>query len=342
MELRLNQLAAHLERSLKPIYAIHGDEPLAAIEAGDEIRKAARRAGVEERDVLVVDANFRWDQFVAAHANMGLFGARKLIDLRIPTGKPGSEGAKALERYAANPNADDVMLVTLPKLDRATQNAAWFAALADAGVAIAVWPLDREELPSWITARLARQQQRAGADTLAFLAERCEGNLLAARQEIEKLGLLLPPGELAFADVERAVADVARYDVFDLSAACLGGDAARAVRILNALEAEGEGLPLILWQVGEDIHALAAVHDAQAAGMSIASAVRTVRVWGKRQAALERAVRRVKPEAIAPLVRALARLDALAKGIGSGNAWDELRSLALALAGKPAVPLALS
>jgi len=342
MELRLNQLAGHLERSLKPVYVIHGDEPLAAIEAADAIRKAARGAGVEEREVLVVDTGFRWDQFVAAHANLGLFGTRKLIDLRIPTGKPGVEGAKALERYAASPNADDVMLVTLPKLDRATQNATWFAALADAGVAIAVYPLEREELPPWIAARLARQQQRAGADTLAFLVDHCEGNLLAARQEIEKLGLLLPAGELAFADVERAVADVARYDVFDLSAACLNGDAARAVKIVNGLEAEGEGLPFILWQLGEDIHALAAVHDAIAAGMSAASAVRTVRAWGKRQAALERAARRVKSEAIAPLVRALARLDALAKGIGSGDAWDELRTLALALAGKPAVPLSLS
>ena len=335
MELRHHQLAAHLERTLAPLYVIHGDEPLFAIEAGDAIRAAARRAGCEEREVLVVDPGFRWDAFLAANANLGLFGARKIVDLRIPTGKPGVEGAKALEACARAPNPDHITLVTLPKLDRAAQQSAWFSALGAAGVAIAVYPLDRDELPAWIAARLARAKQRAAPETLAFLADRCEGNLLAARQEIEKLSLLLPEGLLAHDAVERAVADVARYDVFDLSAACLGGDALRTLRIIAALEAEGEGLPLLLWQIGEDIHALAAVLEATAAGMPLPAAVRNARVWGKRQAALERAARRVKPAAIAPLVRALATLDAVAKGIGRGDAWDDLRTLALALAGKP-------
>ena len=335
MELRHNQLAAHLERTLAPLYVVHGDEPLFAIEAGDLIRRAARRAGCDEREVFVADPGFRWDAFVAANANLGLFGSRKMIDLRIPSGKPGTEGARALEAWAASPNPDHIALVTLPRLDRAAQQTAWFSALAAAGVAIAVYPLEREELPAWIAARLAAQQQRAAPPTLAFLADRCEGNLLAAKQEIEKLALLLPEGELLHDAVERAVADVARFDVFDLSAACLSGDAARALRIIATLEAEGEGLPLLLWQLGEDVHALAAVVEATAAGMPIAAAVRNARVWGKRQAALERAARRVRPAAIAPLVRALAKLDALAKGIGRGNAWDDLRTLALALAGKP-------
>ena len=340
MELRHNQLAAHLERGLAPLYVVHGDEPLFAIEAGDLIRRAARRAGCDEREVFVADQGFRWDAFVAANANLGLFGSRKMIDLRIPSGKPGAEGARALEAWAASPNPDHIALVTLPRLDRAAQQTAWFSALAAAGVAIAVYPLEREELPAWIAARLAAQQQRAAPPTLAFLADRCEGNLLAAKQEIEKLALLLPEGELLHDAVERAVADVARFDVFDLSAACLSGDAARALRIIATLEAEGEGLPLLLWQLGEDVHALAAVVEATAAGMPIAAAVRNARVWGKRQAALERAARRVKPAAIAPMVRALATLDALAKGIGRGNPWDEFRTLALTLAGKPAVPLA--
>ena len=188
----------------------------------------------------------------------------------------------------------------------------------------------------WIAARLARQQQRADAATLAFLAERCEGNLLAAQQEIAKLGLLLPQGELAPDAVAQAVTDVARYDVFQLSEAWLAGDAARAVRIVAALEAEGEGIQLLLWQLGEDVHALAAVLDAQAAGTPLATAVRTARVWGKRQAAMERAARRHGVSSVAPLLRTLARLDAVSKGIGRGNAWDELRQAALALAGTPA------
>lgn len=339
MELRFNQLAGHLERQLAPLYVVHGDEPLFAIEAGDAIRSAARRAGCDEREVLVAEPGFRWDALVAANANLGLFGARKLVDLRIPSGKPGAEGAKALEALAAAPNPDHVVLVTLPRLDRATQSTAWFAALAAAGVTIAVYPLERAELPAWIGARLARQRQRAPAPTLEFLADRCEGNLLAAKQEIEKLALLLPEGELEHDAVERAVADVARFDVLDLSEACLAGDAPRALRIVATLEAEGEGLPLLLWQLGEDIHALAAVVEATAGGVPVAAAIRNARVWGRRQAALERAARRVRAADVAPMLRALPVLDGLAKGIGRGNAWDELRTLVLALAGRPAVPL---
>jgi DNA polymerase-3 subunit delta len=332
MDLRLNQLTAHLERTLASTYVIHGDEPLFAIEAGDAIRAAARRAGCEEREVHVVEPGFKWDAFLAGNASLSLFGARKLVDLRIPSGKPGVEGAKALEAYARSPNPDHMTLVTLPKIDRATQSSAWFSALANAGAVIAVYPLDRDELPAWIAARLARQRQRVGPETLAFLADRCEGNLLAARQEIEKLGLLHGEGEIAYDAVERAVADVARHDVFQLSEAWLAGDAARTVKIITALEAEGEGLPLLLWQLGEDVHALASVLEAAAAGVPLATAVKNARVWGKRQAALERAARRVKPSAIAPTLRALATLDALAKGIGRGNPWDNLRTLALTLA----------
>src|SRR5512137_2013162 len=161
MELRHNQLAAHLERSVAPLYVVHGDEPLFAIEAGDAIRRAARRAGCDEREVFVADPGFRWDAFVAANANLGLFGSRKMIDLRIPSGKPGVEGARALEAWAASPNSDHIALVTLPRLDRAAQQTAWFSALAAAGVAIAVYPLERDELPAWIAARLAAQLQRA-------------------------------------------------------------------------------------------------------------------------------------------------------------------------------------
>jgi DNA polymerase-3 subunit delta len=341
VDVRLAQLASHLERTLAPVYVVHGDEPLLAIEAGDAIRAAARRAGCDEREVLVVEPGFRWEAFLAASANLGLFGGRKVVDLRIPTGKPGVEGGKALETYAAQPNPDQVLLVTLPKVDRATQGSAWFSALAGAGVAVAVYPLERGELPAWIAARLARQRQKAGRDTLALLADRCEGNLFAAQQEIEKLSLLLPEGELDQEAVLHAVADVARYDVFQLSEAWLDGDAPRTLRIIRALEAEGEGIQLLLWQLSEDVHALAAVQDAVAAGTPPAVAVRNARVWGRRQAALERAVRRVRPDVVVALLRALARLDAVSKGIGRGNAWDDLATLALALAGKPALPVSV-
>jgi DNA polymerase-3 subunit delta len=335
MQLRLAKLADHLAKGLAPLYVVHGDEPLLAIEAGDQIRSAARAEGYADREVLVAEPGFNWDAFSAASRNLGLFGGRKLIDLRIPTGKPGVAGARALEDCVANPSPESVTLITLPRLDRATQGSSWFSALEGAGVIIAVQPLERGELPEWIAARLARAGQHASADTLQFLADTTEGNLLAAQQEIEKLALLLPQGLLDAGAVERAITDVARFDVFQLSEAWLAGDAARACRILAALEGAGEGVPLLLWQLGEDLHALAAVLTAVAGGAPAASALRTARVWGKRQAAMERAARRVQPAALPSLLTRLARLDALAKGIGRGNVWDELRSLALALCGQP-------
>jgi DNA polymerase III subunit delta len=335
MQLRLNQLTAELAKGLAPLYVVHGDDPLLCLEAGDAIRAAARAAGYDEREVLVAEQGFKWDAFSAASRNLGLFGSRKLVDLRIPSGKPGVDGARTLEDFASNPSGDMLALITLPRLDRSALGSAWFMALERAGVTIAIYPLERSELPQWIAARLARQRQRASADTLQFLADTTEGNLLAAQQEVEKLALLLPEGELDPAAVEDAVADVARFDVFALSEAWLSGDATRVCRILAALEAEGEGVPLLLWQLGEDLHTLAAVLMACSAGTPASVAVRNARVWGKRQAAMERAARRVAPSAIPGLLTALARLDALAKGIGQGQIWDELRALALILAGSP-------
>jgi DNA polymerase-3 subunit delta len=337
MRLRPEQLSAHLAQGLAPLYVVHGDEPLLAIEAGDAIRAAARAAGCEEREVLVVEPGFKWDAFSAASRNLGLFGSRKLVDLRIPGGKPGLEGARVLEDCAANPTPDTTILITLPRLDRATSSSSWFAALEQGGITLEVFPLERADLPRWIASRLERQRQRASTETLQFLADTTEGNLLAARQELEKIGLLLPEGLLEQAAVENAVADVARFDVFQLSEAWLSGDAARACRILAALENEGEGVPLLLWQLGEDLHALATVLASTATGMPVAIAVKSARVWGKRQTAIERAARRIAPSAIQPLLLRLARLDALAKGIGRGNVWDQLRDVALALAGRPAL-----
>lgn len=336
MHLRPHELDAHLSRSLAPLYVVHGDEPLAAIEAADAIRTAARRAGCEERELFIVEQHFRWDGFVAANANLGLFASRKLVDVRIPSGKPGAEGAAVLERHARHLPADNVTLISLPRVDRATQSSAWFGALAECGVLVAVAPMDRAALPGWIAGRLSRNDQRVTRETLAFLAERCEGNLLAARQEIDKLALLLPPGSLAHDDVERAVANVARYDIQELSEAWLRGDAARMLRIVDGLQGEGEPITLVAWQLGEDLHALAAVHEAMGRGQSLPTAMRNVRVWGKRQPALERAARRVEAACILPLLAALAKLDAQAKGIGRGNPWDALVAIALELCAQPA------
>jgi DNA polymerase-3 subunit delta len=337
MQLRHDALAGHLARKLAPLYVVHGDEPLLVLEAGDAIRAAARRAGCGEREVFIVEGHFRWDSLVAAGASPGLFSARRLIEVSIPTGKPGADGASALVRFAAHLGADDVTLVTLPRLDRATLHSEWFTALAEAGIAVSVPALERTELPAWIAARLARNHQRAGSDTLAFLADRCEGNLVAAHQEIEKLALLLPQGMLAHDDVEDVVADVARYDVRDLSEAWLSGDAVRMLRIVAVLRGMGEPVNLALWQFAEDLRAITAVQQSLQAGMAMAAALRGARAWGRRQAALERATRRVAPAAAAPLLHGLAGIDALAKGYGAGDPWNALVAAALVLCGHPAM-----
>ncbi len=337
--LRPEDLERRLAGPLAPLVVIHGDEPLLALEAADAVRAAARREGFDERIALVAEQHFKWGELSAANASLGLFGGKRLVDLRIPSGKPGVEGAAALEAYAADPNPDNLLLVTLPRLDRAAQSSAWFTALTRDAMVVAVSPVEREALPRWIAARLARRGQSASPATLEFLAELCEGNLLAARQEIDKLALLLPEGALDHDAVEAAVADVARFDVFALSEAWLAGDAARSLRILDALAREGEALTLIVWQLGEDVHALAAVHEAMRQGMGAASAVKTVRVWGRRQSALERAVKRLAPADIGALMARLAPLDALAKGLvpeglPTGNPWDALADAALAMCGQ--------
>jgi len=329
-----DELDAHLAKSLAPLYVVHGDEPLFAMEAGDAIRAAARRAGCDEREVFIVEQHFRWDGFLAANANLGLFASRKLVDVRIASGKPGVEGAAILERHANDLPADNVTLVTLPRLDRTAQSSAWFTALVEHGVVVPVAPIDRKALPGWIAARVARNRQKVARDTLAFLAERCEGNLLAAKQEIDKLALLLPPGLLEHDHVQRAVANVARYDIQELSEAWLAGDAARVLRIVDGLRGEGEPVTLVAWQLAEDLHALSSVHDAVARGTPVASAVRTARVWGKRLPALERAARRVAESEVSPLLAAAAKLDALAKGLGRGDPWDLVVDIGLAVCGK--------
>jgi DNA polymerase-3 subunit delta len=332
VQLRLDGLDAQLRGKLAPLYILHGDEPLLQIEAGDAIRAAGRRAGCDEREVFVVEPGFSWAEFASTNQNLSLFGSRKLIDLRIPTGKPGVDGARALAEYAGALNADNVTLITLPRLDRAASKSEWFGALESHGVTIATPPLSLDELPAWVRARLARQGLRATADAVQRIVERTEGNLLAAQQEIDKLALLFPDAELDIDRVEAAVADVARFEVAQLSEAWLTGDAARACRVLDGLQAEGASVQYVLWQLTEDLHALWQIADALAQGAPLAQALRDARIWGPRQKAIERAARRVDRARLERLLAAAVRLDAISKGIGRGDVWDEIRSWALKLA----------
>lgn len=331
-QLRADALDAHLARTLAPLYVLHGDEPLLALEAADAVRARARAAGFTERTVLQVERHFDWSELGHVAASLSLFGDRRLVEVRMPSGKPGPEGAQALVAFAGRLSDDTMALVSLPRLDRAGQASAWFTALANAGVVVNVFPVERTDLPRWIAARLARQQQRAAPDALAFIAECVEGNLLAAHQEIQKLALLHPPGELSFEQVRGAVLDVARYEVAQLSEAMLAGDAARLARVLHGLAGEGEAPPRVLWVMSEDVRALARLQDGLAAGRSAGEVLREARVFNEgRQRLLARGAKRCAPGTVRAALARCARVDRLAKGLGKGDVWDELLQLGLML-----------
>ena len=326
---------------MRPIYTVWGDEPLLAQEAGDAIRAAARAAGCSERQVhTVAGAHFDWSGLLGASQAMSLFSDKQLIEIRIPSGKPGKDGSEALQRYCEHLGDEVITLVQLPKLDRQQQQAAWFTALDAAGVMVRVDPIERKALPQWIAQRLAAQGQRvqggeAGQHTLAFFADRVEGNLLAAHQELQKLGLLYPAGELAFEQIEAAVLNVARYDVFKLGEAVLAGQVARALRMLEGLEAEGEAAVLVHWTLASDILALKRVKDAVSAGRPLPMALREARVWGAKERLFERAVPLLTDNAVAQLVDAAQVCDGLVKGLKHPDwplePWEGLKRLVLML-----------
>ncbi|HEX7054738.1 MAG TPA: DNA polymerase III subunit delta [Burkholderiales bacterium] len=321
MQIRPSELQAHLARTLAPAYAIHGDEPLLALEAADAVRAAARRAGFTERVVLEPGRHFDWSELGHAAASLSLFGGRKLIELRLPGGRPGAQGAAAIAAYLERRDAGSLLLVSLPRLDRQTQGSAWFAALASAGVVVDVWPIERARLPAWIGERLARQGQRAPREVLEFLAERVEGNLLAAHQEVQKLALLAPAGELAFDTVQAAVVNVARYDPADAAEALLAGETARYLRVLQGLRAEGEAPTFVLFVVSNALFALQAMQQGG-----------EPRVFNRAlQRALQGAGRRYRPQAVHEAIAACSQIDRAIKGVGSGDPWERLGVLGLRL-----------
>jgi DNA polymerase-3 subunit delta len=336
MQLRFDALDAHLGKPLSPLYVIASDEHLLALEAADKIRKAARAQGFSERDVLVVERSFKWSALIEASQSQSLFGDRKLIELRIPTGKPGKDGGQALQQYAANPSPDNVTLITLPKLDWATQKTAWVAALQQAGVFIDIPLVERSQLPGWIGMRLSAQQQSADRQSLEFIADRVEGNLLAAHQEIQKLGLLYPEGKLSFEHIHDAVLNVARYDVFKLNEAMLAGDGARVARMLEGLQGEGEALPLVLWAVAEEIRTLLKLKSAAAVGRPLGMLLKEMRIWGPRERLMEPALRRLSLKQLEAALQEAAQIDKMIKGLRAkayaGDAWDAMLQLGLKIA----------
>jgi DNA polymerase-3 subunit delta len=331
MQLRAEQLTAHLARELASVYVVHGDEPLIALEAADAVRVAARKRGFSDREVFEPGRSFDWSELTHSLASLSLFGGKKIVELRLPGGKPGAQGGEAIAQYCERPSPEVLLLVSLPRLDRMSQGTAWFGALSSAGVLIDVWPVERSRLPAWISERLARQGQRAPREALEFLADRVEGNLLAAHQEVQKLSLVAPEGELSLDTVRDAVANVARYDAYTACEAMLAGDAARYVRVIDGLKSEGEAATLVLWTLSEELFALARIQAGAAAGRSLDELLRENRVWGPRQRPMKSAASRVPAAAVERALAHAAAIDRAIKGVGAGEPWDEFLKLGVGL-----------
>jgi DNA polymerase III subunit delta len=353
MQLAPTQLSTQLQRGLKSLYAFHGDEPLLLQEAADELRAIARAQGYTERTVHTAQgAHFDWSAVLASGGSMSLFADKQIIEIRVPSGKPGKDGSVALQQIAERAAADEstLTLVVLPKLDGMTTKGAWFAALDSFGTTVRFEAIARNALPQWIAQRLQQQGQRVvageeGQRTLQFFADRVEGNLLAAHQEIQKLALLYPHGEgsaLTFEQVESAVLNVARYDVFKLSEAVLGGQTLRVARMLDGLQAEGESEVLVHWALSEDIRSMKRVKDAIAAGRPMPMALRENRVWGIKEKLYERVLPQIGEVTLANLLTVAHKVDGIVKGLKQpdwpASGWQALHRLAGMMCAQCAVP----
>ncbi len=340
-QIRLDALESLLARGVPPIVWIHGDEPLLVLEAADSVRNAARKSGTAERMVMDVDRSFKSDRFQAEAGTLSLFGSARLFDLRV-TGKPGKEAGESIALAAEQADASLRLLVTSPRLERATTEGVWFSRIERVGAVLPVFPVERRELPRWIAARLGRQKQRADAATLEMIAERVEGNLLAAHQEVQKLGLLFPEGELTAEAVRAAVLSVARYDAFGLVDAMLAGERERALRSLEGLRAEGEALPFIVWAIGNAARTLHRLHRARQSGTPVAQAMRAARIFGPRERHFEAALRRTRQSDCEAALREAALADRIVKGVPPpgatpGDGWLAIERTVMKLAaGAPA------
>lgn len=344
MQLAANQLQAQLQKGLRSLYTLHGDEPLLIQEAGDAIRAAARAQGHTERTVhTMAGAHADWSAVLASGASLSLFADKQIVEVRVPSGKPGKDGSAALQQLAESADGNDstLTLVVLPRLDMATQKSAWFAALDAHGVTVRVDPVDRKALPQWIATRLQAQGQRVAAGeegqrTLAFFADRVEGNLLAAHQEIQKLALLHPQGELSFEQVESAVLNVARFDAFKLAEAVLAGQVARVQRMLDGLQAEGEAPVLVHWALAEDIRTLNRVRGAVDDGRPLPIALRESRVWGVKEKLVERVLPTLGTAQLARWLDDAHTVDGIVKGLKfpdwPAEPWQALHQLAMKVA----------
>jgi DNA polymerase-3 subunit delta len=334
VQLRPEQIPAHLGRKLAPVYLVAGEEPLLVTEVADAIRTRARELDYTDREVLNADAEFDWRRLGSAGASMSLFAARRLVEVRMPGGRPGDEGSAALQAYAAHPPEDTVLLVISGKLDKAGRRGKWVQALDNAGVMVMVWPVDAARLPAWVRQRMLQKGLRPTPEAAALVAERVEGNLMACVQEIEKLLLLHGPGPVDAPDVAAMVGDSARFDVFDLVDSALGGEPRRTQRILQGLRGEGVEAVLVLWALAREVRMLESMAWSIAHGEAVARVVARWHVWASRKAVVEAALGRIDAGRWQAYLARCALIDRVIKGQAAGNPWDELLQLALDMAGQ--------
>ncbi len=332
MKIRANQLSSHLKKSLAPCYLVTGDEHLLVAEALDEIRDAARKRGFGNRELHVATAGFDWSRLTASSGTLSLFAEQRIVELRLPTGKPGRAGGQAIADLVELAGEDLLFIVTGPKLDSGAARSKWAKAIDKKGVSLPIWPVGVRELPGWIANRMRQAGLQPDREAVALVADRVEGNLLAAGQEIEKLRLILGEGKVTVADVMAAVANSSRYDVYKLADAALAGDARRAVRILGGLKAEGVEPVIVMWSLTRELRTLAALDDAVRQGNDLGSAMQAARVWGSRQGLVRSCVSRHPRGTFQRLLKASGRADAAAKGQRYGDPWQMATDIVIGMA----------
>lgn len=319
-------------KNFKSLYLVHGEEELLNLENVDNIRSTVKEKGFLEREVFTVETGFNWQQVLDSAASMSLFSNKKLIQINIPTGKPGKDGADALLHLAEQLNEDTVILVSLPKLERAQTQSKWFSALAKQAQVYESKTITKESLPRWLQERLKKYELAIETDALSLFAQRVEGNLLAAKQEVDKLTLLYPPqSTLTINDIQNSISQLARFDVFQLAESWMGGDASRLMCLIDGLEQDADAPILLLWAVSEDIRALLRLKGGMAQGQNIASLAGPLRLWGAKKTLAPQALKRIGVKKLLTSLQTCAKIDRQIKGAEGGDVWEEVRQLLLSL-----------
>ncbi len=341
-KIRADQLSRHIAKQLSPMYCIFGDEPLLKQEACDEIRNQAFQQGYTEREKYYSDASLDWNEVFASAANLSLFAERKFIEIHLHTSKISEQGAKMLLQYCQAPPEDTLLLITAPKLDASAQKTKWFKALENNGDTVQIWPITSEQLPDWINTRLRQKKLNASSEAIEMLAAKVEGNLLAAKQEIEKLVLLAAKDGLISTDLmAAAVGDSARYDVFGLVDKALSNKTEAALKTLQGLKSEGTEPIIILWALTREIRTLASISEAVNKGQPISQALKANRIWDKRAPLIQAALQRLSYKHLMHLLRKANGIDRAVKGLRKASPWDELTDLVLHLSGIITLPPSL-